>query len=302
MQLTGLIAAPHTPFHTDHSLNTDAVAPLAAHLAANGVNGVFVAGTTGECQSLTTAERGELFQAWGEAARVNGLTFIAHVGHNCLPDGRTLVEAAQSAGADAIGAMAPTFFKPADAADLVDWFSQLVAPAPRLPFYFYDIPPMTGVNIDTTELVQRAGERIEGFVGVKYTNSDRDQLRAILALPNHSPDMLWGCDEELLDGLGLGCAGAVGSSYNFAAPLYHPILKAHAEGDLETAQLWQSRSVAVIDVLMARGYMEHAKAVMGLVGVECGPARSPLGQLANEDKESLRDELAALGFFVWVGA
>ena len=110
MQLTGLIAAPHTPFHTDHSLNTDAVAPLAAHLAANGVNGVFVAGTTGECQSLTTAERGELFQAWGDAARVNGLTFIAHVGHNCLPDGRTLVEAAQSAGADAIGAMAPTFF------------------------------------------------------------------------------------------------------------------------------------------------------------------------------------------------
>ena len=48
--------------------------------------------------------------------------------------------------------------------------------------------------------------------------------------------------------------------------------------------------------------MEYAKAVMGLLGVDCGPARSPLGQLTNEDKESLRDELAALGFFDWVGA
>ncbi len=302
MQLTGLISAPHTPFHADHSLNPDAVAPLAAHLAANGVKGVFVAGTTGECQSLTTDERVVLFQAWGEAVRENGLTFIAHVGHNCLPDGRTLVEAAQASGADAIGAMAPTFFKPVDAADLVEWFAQLVAPAPGLPFYFYDIPPMTGVSIDTVELVQRAEERIEGFVGVKYTNSDRDQLRAILELADHSPDMLWGCDEELLDGLNLGCAGAVGSSYNFAAPLYHPILKAYAEGDLETATLWQGRSVAVIDALKARGYMQHAKAVMGLVGVDCGPARPPLGQLTDEDIESLRDELSTLGFFDWVGA
>ena len=62
MQLTGLIAAPHTLLHTDHSLNTDAVAPLAAHLAANGVNGVFVAGTTGECQSLTPRSEANYFK------------------------------------------------------------------------------------------------------------------------------------------------------------------------------------------------------------------------------------------------
>ena len=300
MQLTGLISAPHTPFHPDHSLNPDAVAPLATHLAAHGVQGVFVAGTTGECQSLSTEERVRLFHAWGEAAGNMGLTFIAHVGHNSLPDGHALVRAAQTSGADAIGAMAPTFFKPMDAAALVDWFARLVEPARELPFYFYDIPPMTGVTIDTTELVQRIGDSVPSFVGVKYTNPDREQLRAILDLESHSPDMLWGCDEELVDGLELGCAGAVGSSYNFAAPLYHPILRAHAAGDFETARLWQQRSVTLIDALKARGYMQNAKAVMRLLGVDCGPARPPLPQVSPADLESLWEELETMGFFDWV--
>ena len=109
MKLTGLIAAPHSPFCADHSLNLECVPQQAAHLAACGVNGAFVAGTTGECHSLTTAERAQLFAAWGEAAREHGVQFIAHIGHNNLPDARALAVAAQEAGADAISAMAPNF-------------------------------------------------------------------------------------------------------------------------------------------------------------------------------------------------
>ena len=110
MQLTGLIAAPHTPFNSDFSLNLDCVPKQAAHLVATGVKGAFVAGTTGESLSLTTTERIDLFHAWGEAAKESGITFIAHIGHNSLPDAQALAEAAYAAGAEAIGAMAPTFF------------------------------------------------------------------------------------------------------------------------------------------------------------------------------------------------
>ncbi|MBL4640352.1 MAG: dihydrodipicolinate synthase family protein [Verrucomicrobiales bacterium] len=34
-------------------------------MAKLGVRGVFVGGTTGECQSLATGERQKLFEAWG---------------------------------------------------------------------------------------------------------------------------------------------------------------------------------------------------------------------------------------------
>ena len=300
MQLTGLIAATHTPFNSDFSLNLDCVPKQAAHLVATGVKGAFVAGTTGESLSLTTTERIDLFDAWGEAAKESGITFIAHIGHNSLPDAQALAEAAYAAGAEAIGAMAPTFFKPADAGALVNWFARITEPAREVPFYFYDVPSMTGVNINTKEFVQLVAERVPGFAGVKYTNTDRKQLRAILALENHSPDMLWGCDEELLEGLELGCLGAVGSSYNFAAGIYQCVIRAYESGDLDEAKHWQSRSVALIDTLKSHGYMHSAKAVMEMVGVDCGPVRPPLPQLTDEERSALRAQLETLGFFEWL--
>jgi len=299
MKLTGLIAAPHTPFHGDFSLNLDCVPEQAAHLAANDVAGAFVAGTTGECHSLTTDERAELFAAWGEAARAHGVKFIAHIGHNNLPDARALAVAAQRAGADAISAMAPNFFKPTDAAALVEWFGRITEPAGGMPFYFYDIPVMTGVTIDTAEFVRRAADGLPGFVGVKYTNPDRAQLRRILEM-NGAPDMLFGCDEELLEGWELGCRGAVGSTYNFSAPIYHRVMAAHAAGDMEEARRWQARSLKMVEIIAAHGFTQSAKAVMHWVGVNCGPARPPLPQCSSADLEVLRGELEAMGFFEWV--
>jgi len=65
MKLDGLIAASHTPMNDDFSVNYEQVPAQAGHLAKLGVRGVFVGGTTGECQSLTTGERQKLFEAWG---------------------------------------------------------------------------------------------------------------------------------------------------------------------------------------------------------------------------------------------
>ena len=47
------------------SANYEQVPAQAGHLAKLGIRGVFVGGTTGECQSLMTGERQKLFEAWG---------------------------------------------------------------------------------------------------------------------------------------------------------------------------------------------------------------------------------------------
>jgi len=65
----GLMAAPFTPLNEKGDLNLDMVPVQANHLLKNGVKGVFVAGTTGECQSLTLQERMQLAQAWSVAAK-----------------------------------------------------------------------------------------------------------------------------------------------------------------------------------------------------------------------------------------
>src|SRR5205823_5176027 len=84
----------------------------------------------------------------------------------------------------------------------------------------------------------------------------------------------------LLAALALGAAGAVGSSYNFAAPIYHRMIAAFAAGDLAAAREEQFRAVGLIDLLGGFGYTAAAKAVMGFLGVDVGPARLPFAPLA----------------------
>jgi N-acetylneuraminate lyase len=63
--LTGLIAAPHTPFHPDGSIAYDVIPRQARLLAQNGVAGAFICGTTGEGASRTSDERRRVVEAWG---------------------------------------------------------------------------------------------------------------------------------------------------------------------------------------------------------------------------------------------
>ncbi len=300
MELTGLIAAPHTPCNADYSLNTEAVAKQARHLGDTGVKGVFVGGTTGECHSYSTEERIQLFKAWGSEAKANGLVNIAHVGHNNLPDAQALVEAAQASGANAIGAMAPTFFKPASVDELIDWFALFTIAAPEVPFYFYDIPSMTGVSLNTADFLRRGHERIPSLVGVKFTNPDQDLLKECMQVEDGAFDLLFGTDEKLIEGLEIGCRGAVGSSYSVAAPIYRKIIQSFEEGDLATAKQHQEHSIKFIDILYKYGYLPATKALMEMLGVPCGPARPPLGNLTETARTSLKKELEEIGFFDWV--
>ncbi len=299
MKLDGLIAAAHTPMNDDFSVNYEQVPAQAGHLAKLGVRGVFVGGTTGECQSLTTGERQKLFEAWGSAARDNGQTFVAHVGHNSLPDAQALVQTARDSGADVISAMAPTFFKPADAGALCDWFVELTRQAPGMPFYFYDIPLMTGVTLDTRKLMVLAGERLPGFAGVKFSNFDDDLLRSCVGQNAEATSILYGIDERYLHGLSVGCRGAVGSTFNFAAPLYRRIQTAFERGETGAAESDQARSAGMIRMFHERDYLPAAKAVMALVGMDCGPVRPPLRRLSPAKIDQLQHNLDTMGFFDW---
>ncbi len=56
----------------------------------------------------------------------------------------------------------------------------------------------------------------------------------------------------------------------------------------------------LIQLLIGYGYMGAAKAVMGILGVDVGPARLPNGNLTAEQVKELRARLEAMGFFDWI--
>lgn len=298
--LTGLVAATHSPFHADGSLNLAVVEKQAAHLAASGVNFAFICGSTGESHSLTLEERRALAVRWMEVTRGSKLKVVVHVGTNCLADARTLAAQAQELGAVAVAALAPSYFKPRSVASLVDCCAEIAGGCPDLPFFYYDIPVLTGFTLPMPEFLTQARDRIPNLAGIKFTNSDLMMFQQCLRFDGGAFSVPWGCDEYLLAALALGATGAVGSSYNFAAPVYNRVIAAFERGDLPAARDEQFRSVQLIALLASRGYMGAAKATMKMLGVDVGPARLPNGSLSAEQRATLRADLEKLGFFEWV--
>ena len=298
-KLTGLVAAAHTPFNADGSLNLAAVEKLAAHFLKNKVKVVFIGGSTGESHSLATDERRQLAQRWLEVARGTELQVIVHVGSNCLTDAAALAAHAQKIGALAVSALAPSYFKPKSVADLINCCAAIAAAAPKTPFYFYDIPVLTGVNISMPEFLAQGRKKIPNLAGIKWTNADFYSYQLCQHVPGDF-DLPWGNDEHMLAALALGATSAVGSTYCFAAPVYHRLMKAFAASDLATARKEQFRSCQLVQTLASYGYMGAAKATMKILGVDVGPARLPNTNLTAGQTKELRTKLEALGFFNWI--
>jgi N-acetylneuraminate lyase len=298
--IKGLVAATHTPFHPDGSLNLAIVEKQAAHLQATGVIAAFIGGTTGESHSLTLGERQSLAARWMEVTKGTSLKVVVHVGANCLADVCSLSAQAWTLGADAISALTPSYFKPASVTALVDCCEQITAAAPELPFFLYDIPGFTGVSLSMPDFLTMGRERLPTLAGIKFSNPDAMMFQQCLHHSDSAFCILWGMDECLLAGLALGATGAVGSTYNFAAPLYPRMIKAFEQNDLTTARTEQMRSVQLVARLASIGYMGAAKAVMTMLGVDVGPARLPHGNPLPTQLKALQADLEAMGFFEWI--
>ena len=295
-RLSGLIAAPFTPFAQDSSLALDKIPALANLLSKNGVSGAFVCGTTGEGYSMTTHERLQVATAWSKSKPAT-LKLIIHVGHSSLGDGKTLAKHAEEINADAISTIAPSFFKPASVVELVSWCQQIAAEAPNTPFYYYHIPSMTGVTISALDFLKEADGKIPTLAGVKFTYEDLEDFKAASNFKSGYYTILFGRDEILLSGLQLNAPGAIGSTYNYASPLYTEIINSYKSGDLKTAEKNQARSQQFINIMITAGGLPAGKKIMKLIGVDCGPVRLPLHRITEQQELKLRADLEEIGFF-----
>jgi N-acetylneuraminate lyase len=276
LKLRGLVAPVFTPFRADGSLNLDKVEQQAQHLARQGVVGVFVAGTTGEGLSLTIAERQQLLERW-IAVVGKRLPVIAHVGHNCLADAKALAAHAQRAGATAIAAVPPSYYKPSWQA-VIFCCEQVAAAAPSLPFYYYHIPGNTGVSLQLGPAMQTVAKRAPTLAGLKFSHNDLVDFARLAQWAEGEYDLFFGCDELLLAALGAGATAAIGSTYNFAAPLYRRMIDAFHAGDTPTAVAINQNVAELADMMKHFGGIPALKTAMRLRGVDCGPCRLPLDE------------------------
>ena len=286
-----LIAATHTPFDAQGEFNPSAVERQAEFFLKQNVAGVFPGGTTGESLSLSLQERLALGKQWVDVAAGTDLEVILHVGANALPDAIALSQQAGQIGAAGIAAMPPTYFRPDGIDMILADLKRLSAAASELPIYYYDIPSMTGVAVDTVELVERATAEIPQFGGIKFSRPDLPVLQEVLDSPTFQGDVFFGSDEMILAAWMFGVRGAVGSTYNFMTPMYHEMLDEFSAGHIDAARQLQLQSAKLVSAMKPFGFLGASKLLMRFLGVDCGQVRSPLRALAEEQGQKLFETL-----------
>lgn len=294
-RLKGLIAATFTPMDENGNIKLDVIPAYANHIAQYNMTGVFVCGTTGESLSLTIEERKAILEKWIEAAK-GRFKVIAHVGCNSLFEAMELAKHASLNGADGIGAMAPCFFKPNTIQDLIAFFAPIAKSASDLPFYYYNMPSMTGVSLSVVDLLQEGKKVIPNLVGTKFTHNNLMEMGECLALNQGEFEVLHGYDEILIAGLSFGAVAGVGSTYNYIPEIYQGILQAMNNKNLDLARKLQQKSIEIVRIIIKYGGgVRGGKAIMNLLGIDCGPCRLPITSFSTTEYDALKQDLIHAG-------
>ena len=273
----GLIAAPFTPMDKKGEIKYDLIGDYYDYLEKNKVVGAFINGSTGEGVSLTQKEKMKAVEFWTAKSKISKtLKVINLVGGTSY---RECIENAQHSavnGVDAIALLAPYYFKPAGAKQLAEFCATIAEAVPQTPVFFYHIPVLSGCYVSMFDFLQEAAPIIPNLAGIKYTHEDFMDFLSCIHFMDGKFDMMWGRDENMLSALVLGTRSAVGSTFNYAAPLYYQLMDAFDNGNLPLARKLQQMSIDMIRLLGKYGGIATGKAYMKYIGFEMGEFRLPV--------------------------
>jgi len=255
----------------------------------------------GEYASLKLEERQRVAAWWMEVLGRKPLQLMVHVGDDCLADARQLAAHAEKIGANAIAAVSPCLFKATNVERLVSYCESIAEAAPRVPFYFDYSPGWTGANVSPAEFLGLGRKRIPTLAGLIYNCNNVAQFQSCVCVAEGNLNIIFGCEEMLIAGLALGARASVGGTLTCGAPIYQRLFGAYLEGDIQTARMEQARALELMEILRRYGVSAATKAVMGMIGIDCGPPRQPLGCLSHSQLTSLRSDLERIEFFDWIG-
>lgn len=293
-KLTGLIAAPHTPFTVDGKVNFPVIDQIAEHLIKDNVNGVYICGTTGEGIHCSVEERKAITERWVTASK-GQLKITVHTGALSIVDTLELTRHAETLDIFATSAIGPCFFKPGSVNELVEYCATVAAAAPSKGFYYYH-SGMSGVTVDMEQFLIAADKKIPNLYGLKFNNGDLYEYQRCLRACDGKYDIPFGVDEFLPGALAVGAIGAVGSTYNYAAPHFNKIINDFNKGDHASVIKGMDNVVDLIRVLVEFGGVAAGKAAMSLHNIDAGDPRSPLTPLTAEQKSIVVEKMRNAGF------
>ena len=278
-----------TPFTSEDKVNVGVLRKLVEYLIDKRVGGFYVCGGTGEGLFMSPEERKLVTETVVD--QVNGrVPIIAHIGSMIVGDAVQLAEHAQEVGAAGISSVIPPMFQNSES--LYAYFERVGAAAPDIPLLTY----IFGGPTDAVALMRRLMD-IPTVAGAKYTGPNMYEFREIVELRGDNWSIFSGMDEQRIYAAMQGACGNIGSTLNYIPGIYREMHNSYKQGNIARGHHLQVRANQVTRVLFSFGFFGALKAVMQMLGFDCGKPRLPQLPFDEERRDELRSELEAIDFF-----
>ena len=280
LEFKGVFPANPTPVKSDGRINEKALEKIIQDNLAHGVDGFWIAGSTGEGPVMSEVQRETTARIAGETISGRGLS-IMHVGAISSESAAKGARAARKYGCDAICCVPPFFFRGGDQMT-IDHYKRVADASDGLPFFVYNLPQLTQVEI-TPDLMEKIVDAVPNVVGLKHSAMNFGDIRlfADMGLKCFS-----GNGTLPLPALTMGAVGTVDAPLSLAPWHYAELYDAWERGDMETAQRLQDGVLEIVNVVRMFG---APAAVTKLIlterlGIDCGRPIPPVTDLTDEQR------------------
>ena len=275
----GIIPAFYACYDANGEINTVAVREMTRWFIEQGVQGLYVGGSSGECIYHSKEERKVVLE--NVMAEAKGkITIIAHVACNNTADSQELARHAESLGVDAIASIPPIYFKLPPYA-IAKYWNDMSAAAPNTDFIIYNIPQLAGVSLSVPLLKEML--KNPKVIGVKNSSMPTQDIQM---WADEGAIVFNGPDEQLISGLVMGATGGIGGTYGAMPELYVELYRCVKAGELAKALEIQNECCRIIYKLCSGygnmyGMIKEVLRING--GPDLGSVRLPLAELVEAD-------------------
>lgn len=289
MLFEGVFPAIITPFKEDYSLDEEGLRRNIEFLEKSGIAGIVPCGTTGESATLSFEEHKRVVEI---AVDCSNVPVIAGTGSNNTAEAMDLTMHAADAGADAALLIAPYYNKPNDRG-MFEHF-RLIAEKCNIPIILYNIPKRTGIDMKP-ELVARLS-KVKNIAGIKEASENLSQVSQIIEQTKGSSFVVISGDDSLVVPImALGGTGVISVVANVAPKKTVALVNAMLRGDIASARKAHYELAPLVRAMFLETNPIPVKTAYRLMGMAAGPLRLPLGAMAPDKENILKDIVERLG-------
>lgn len=252
-KLRGIIVPLVTPLRAGGALDRDSLDRVVEHVAAAGVNGLFLLGSTGEASSLSVELRCSLLRAVAQRAGER-VPLVVNVSDTALEHTLQIADEAAEQGALAVALSPPCYFV-LDQRQLKAYTRHFCEKS-ALPVFLYNVPQYAHTAFEPETVCELA--ELPNVIGLKNSDGSLEYLQRVRSGLRRREEfsLLVGNEETLLSALQLGADGGVCGGANMFPEMFVELFQAATGGRVNDAEWLQQIVVEISESVYRVGAPE----------------------------------------------